>query len=201
MTTFLGQTNLPYIEGKPLAKTLALGDTPNLEAVLQAGPDLILARKPEQKVYDQLSQVAPTVILDIPSDWRQAFREVGTVVGHEKQAEEWLSNYDKKAADIRGEISGYVKPGSTFLYLRIMPKEIRVHGTQELFGATLFQDLKLTPVPGLEQVKRIEPISLEKLPDYDADYIFLQVGSPPREATNRPKRTSPPSPSPPSGRT
>ncbi|MDF2958324.1 MAG: hypothetical protein K0S39_59 [Paenibacillus sp.] len=179
MTTYLGEINLPYIDGKPLQGTIPLGDTANLEAVLQASPDLIIGRTPEAKIYDQLSKIAPTIIVDIDSkSWRQNFLDLAAYLQREKEANQWLADYDKKAAGIRTEIARYVKPGETFLYLRVMPKEIRVHGIKDLFGATLFQDLQLTPVPGLEKVSRIEPISLEKLPDYNADHIFLQVGTP-----------------------
>ncbi|GAA3409603.1 ABC transporter substrate-binding protein [Paenibacillus hodogayensis] len=139
---------------------------------------MIIARRSEEKIYDQLSKIAPTVIMDILPDWRAGLRELGSILQRENEADRWLADYDKKTAKAREEIARTVKPGETFLYLRIMPKEIRVHGTQELFGATLFQDLKLTPVTGLDKVKRIEPISLEMLPQYDADHIFVQVGSP-----------------------
>jgi iron complex transport system substrate-binding protein len=178
MTTYLGNTNLPYLDGKPLADAIPLGDTVNIEAALQAAPDLIIARVSEQKIYDQLSKIAPTLILDVPSDWRQSLRDLGTILQRDKEADTWLADYDKKAESVRNEVAPYVKPSDTYLYLRVMPKEIRVHYTKELFSATLFQDVSLTPAPGLDQVKKIEPISLEKLPDFDADHIFLQVGSP-----------------------
>lgn len=179
MTTFLGGTQLPWIDGNPTEGVVSLGDTTNLEAVLKAAPDLIIGRTPDLKVYDQLSKVAPTVITEIEgASWRQNLEQLGAIMQREKEAKQWLAAYDQKAARLRSEIEGYIKPGETFLYARIMPKEIRVHGTKELFGATLFEDLKLTPVPGLEKVARVETISLEKLPDYNADYIFLEVGAP-----------------------
>lgn len=178
MTTYMGTTSLPYLDGNPLAETIPLGDTPNLEALLQAGPDLIIARSSEQKAYDQLSKIAPTVIVDVPTDWRESFREIASILQRDKEAEQWLADYGKKANSVRNEIDGYVKPDETFLYLRIMPKEIRVHSKQDFLGGTLFQDLKLAAAPGLENVKRTEAISLEKLPDYNPDYIFLQVGGP-----------------------
>lgn len=178
MTTYLGDVNLPYLDGRPLAETIPLGDTVNLEALLEAGPDLIIARKSEEKAYDQLSLIAPTVIVDIPSDWRQSLREIAAILQREAEAERWLADYARKAASVRQELAKSVQPGETFLYLRIMPKEVRVHGMKELFGATMFADLQLAPVPGLEQMQRIEPISLEKLPAYDADHIFLQIGAP-----------------------
>jgi iron complex transport system substrate-binding protein len=178
MTTYLGSTALPYIEGSPFSQAIPLGDTPNLEALVQAAPDLIIARKTEEKVYDQLTKIAPTVLVDIPADWREGLREMGRIVQREQEADKWLADYDKKAASIREELKQSVKPGETFVYLRVMPKEIRLHGTKELFGATLFQDLQLTPVAGLDKLQRIETIALEKLPDYNADYIFLEVGTP-----------------------
>jgi iron complex transport system substrate-binding protein len=179
MTTYLGETNLPYIDGKPLSGVIPLGDTANLEAVLQASPDLIIGRTPELKIYEQLSKIAPTLIIDYKGDsWRQNFLETAGYVQREKEANQWLAEYDKKAASVRSEIAPYIKPGETFLYMRVLPKEIRIHSSKELFSATLFQDLKLTPVAGLDTIDRFQPVSLEKLPDYNADHIFVEVGGP-----------------------
>ncbi|WP_373231308.1 ABC transporter substrate-binding protein [Cohnella sp.] len=176
MNTYMGETNLPYIDGNPLAKSIPLGDSTNLEALLETQPELIIGR--DEKIYSDLQKIAPTVIIKVPDDWRESFREVAAIVQREKEAELWLANYDQRAVDTRKEISQYVKAGETFMYLRVMPKEIRLHGTTLTLGATLFQDLQLTPVPGLEGIAKFEVISLEKLPDYNPDHIFLEVGAP-----------------------
>jgi iron complex transport system substrate-binding protein len=178
-TTYLGTINLPYLDSKQLEGTIPLGDTTNLEALLQAAPDLIIGRTPDTKVYEQLSKIAPTILIDVESNsWRKNFTDVAGFIQKDKEAEKWIADYEKKAADIRAQLASIVKPGETFMYIRVMPKEIRVHNISDLFGGTLIQDLKLTPAPGLELVKRVEAISLEKLPDYNADHIFIEVGAP-----------------------
>jgi len=178
MTSYLGETDLPYLEGKPLEGVINLGDTPNLEAVLQASPDLIIGRKPEEKIYEQLQKIAPTILLDIPDKWRDGLKELGAILGKEKEAGAWLKQYEQKAADARKAIEPRIDPNETFLYLRILPKEIRLYGTTELFGSTMFQDLKLKPVPQAAEVKRMEAIPLEKLVEMNPDRMFVQIGLP-----------------------
>jgi iron complex transport system substrate-binding protein len=42
----------------------------------------------------------------------------------------------------------------------------------------LAQDLGLKPVPQVESIKKFEALSMEKLPEINPDYIFIQVGGP-----------------------
>ncbi|WP_078577768.1 ABC transporter substrate-binding protein [Salipaludibacillus agaradhaerens] len=178
MTTYLGETNLPYIENTSLEGIVPLGDDVNIEALLEAKPDLIIARTSEEGIYDSLSKIAPTILLSAPDDWRDSFKEVAAIVDKEEKAEEWLKDYDEKAEALRTKLEENIEADETFLYLRVMPKEIRVHGTDFNLSATLFHDLELTPVEGLENLDKVETISLEALTTYDADHIFLENGGP-----------------------
>ncbi|OWA33293.1 hypothetical protein B9G55_21675 [Saccharibacillus sp. O16] len=177
--TYPGGGMPPYLDASALEGVQSLGDEPNLEAVLKSSPDVILGRKAQADLYDQLTDIAPTIISDSPSkDWKQELKSYGTMFGREQQAEEWLKAYDAEAEQAKAEIAKVVPKGSTFLYVRIMPKEVRVHGPKQALSAVLYDDLGLTPAKGVEKLDDVVPISLEVLPDYDADYIFIETGAP-----------------------
>ncbi|NGZ77597.1 ABC transporter substrate-binding protein [Saccharibacillus alkalitolerans] len=177
--TYPGGVMPPYLEASALEGVQPLGDEVNVEAVLNAQPDMILGRKAQADLYDQLQAIAPTVIADSPSkDWKEELRTYGDMLGRRQQADEWLNSYGKKAEEARAAIAKAVPEGSTFLYLRIMPKEVRVHGPKQALSEVLYGDLGLTPAKGVEQLEDVVPISLEVLPDYDADYIFVEIGAP-----------------------
>lgn len=173
--TYMGSLELPYLDRDALTGVIPLGDTPNLEAVVEAAPDLILSR--DAKVYDELSKIAPTAILETPDDWREGFLKMGDILNKQEEARKWLEQYDQQLTEARERIAEHVKPGETFMYLRIQPKVIRVYGPNHGFAEVLFSGLGLTPAPGIETIEKAEQISLESLPDFNPDYLFLEVGN------------------------
>lgn len=78
----------------------AWGDKINIEAVAAAKPDLILVNNRQEKIYDQLSKIAPTVMLNTPLDqWRPKFEEVGQIFGKEKKQKNGSKSMMKKQAN------------------------------------------------------------------------------------------------------
>ncbi|WP_172195292.1 ABC transporter substrate-binding protein [Saccharibacillus qingshengii] len=174
-----GNVAPPYLDEAAIGEAKPLGDEVNVEAVLEAAPDVILGRKAQADLYDQLRAIAPTIIADSPSaDWKRELCAYGAMFGREAQADEWLSAYDAQTARAKKAIAAVVPAGSTFLYVRILPKEVRVHGPKQALSDVLYADLGLTPAKGVEKLDDVMPISLEVLPDYEADYIFVEVGAP-----------------------
>ncbi|MDQ0243190.1 iron complex transport system substrate-binding protein [Bacillus fengqiuensis] len=178
MTSYMGETNLEYLDGNPLKDVKNLGDEPNLEAILEVEPDLIIGRENHAKIYDDLSKIAPTIILPVPDDWRLGLSEMGEMLGKEKEAGEWLAKYDQKVEETKKKLAQKVSKDETALYMRVMPKEYRIHGPNQALGATLSQDLGLKPVPQVTSIKKFEVMSMEKLPELNPDYIFLEIGLP-----------------------
>lgn len=178
MTSYMGETNLEYLDGNPLKDVKNLGDEPNLEAILEVQPDLIIGRENHAKIYDDLIKIAPTIILPVPDDWRLGLSEMGKMLGKEKEASEWLAQYDQKAEAAKKKLAQKVGKDETALYMRVMPKEYRIHGPNQALGATLSQDLGLKPVPEITSIKKFEVMSMEKLPELNPDYIFLEIGLP-----------------------
>ncbi|MBO0589345.1 iron-siderophore ABC transporter substrate-binding protein [Sporosarcina sp. E16_8] len=174
-TTYIGSLELPYLDNDALSGVIPLGDSVNLEALVEIEPDLIISR--DSKINDDLSKIAPTVILENSDDWRASLIKMGVVLQKEEEAQQWIEQYEQKLDDARKLIAAHVKPGETFMYLRIQPKIIRLYGPNHGFAEILFSGLKLTPAPGIESIDKAEQISLESLPSFNPDHLFLEVGN------------------------
>ncbi|KXI45437.1 MULTISPECIES: ABC transporter substrate-binding protein [Bacillus cereus group] len=150
----------------------AWGDKINIEAVAAAKPDLILVNDRQEKIYDQLSKIAPTVMLKTPLDqWRPKFEEVGQIFGKEKETKEWFKQYDEKASKLHDKI--VAKTGDAkFMKLAAYPNAFRVYGDYG-YGSVIFKDLKLPAVEGTPTDKPLVPLQKEGLINYNPDYLFV----------------------------
>ncbi|WP_434752460.1 AraC family transcriptional regulator [Paenibacillus amylolyticus] len=61
--------------------------TNQLDQLRQAKPDLIIADGFCQSYYDQLKNIAPTVIVHVTQDWRETHMRLAELTGREKQAQ------------------------------------------------------------------------------------------------------------------
>ncbi|WP_338541666.1 AraC family transcriptional regulator [Paenibacillus tundrae] len=176
-TTYGGSTVLPYMDvDQQNPDILPLGDKINLEAAVESEPDLIIARHIEPTVYEQLSKVAPVIVFRGDGDWREEMKEIATVVGKEQQAEDWLAQYDLKAAQIKEKMAQHIGEDETFLFMRVQ-KNVQVASPNVHLGATLSKDLGLKYVPQLTNMKdTYETLSLETLPELNPDHIFMTIG-------------------------
>lgn len=150
----------------------AWGDAIDIEKVAKTNPDLIILNNRQEKIYDQLSKIAPTVMLKSDMDkWRDKFQELGGILGKEKEVEKAIKNYDDKTATVAAGLKDKIK-GEKFMFLGITPKGYRIYGSYG-YADILFNDLKLPYVEGTPIDKALEQVSLEALAKFDSDYIFL----------------------------
>lgn len=162
---------------EPLQRTLKMGvaRTPNFEAILSVEPDLIVA--PDwwaAKDYEALSQIAPTVLLPQRDNWRDELRDIAAVLGKPEAAEQVIRQHEDKTAAVKKRLDALVGD-QTVLYMRIMPKEIILHGENIARGDFVHRQLGLKPLPTWPQSEASKSISLEVLPDFDADHILVQI--------------------------
>ncbi|WP_037284781.1 ABC transporter substrate-binding protein [Saccharibacillus sacchari] len=168
---------LPTYLRDPLKDTIKMGisRTPDFEAILAAQPDLILAPTWWSEAdYDQLSKIAPTVLLPERDNWQDELRDIAEVFDRADKAEQVISDLDAKkeqAAKELDELAG----DQTVMYMRVMAKEIVISGENIDRGNLIHKQLGLNPVPDFPQTEATMSISLEKLPDYDADHIIVQL--------------------------
>lgn len=97
---------------KPLYNYLRadLGDTPivgletqpNLEEIAKLNPDLIIASKiRHEKIYDQLSQIAPTVTHETVFKFKETVELMGLALNKVEESENLLADWDERVADFK----------------------------------------------------------------------------------------------------
>lgn len=177
--SFAGTTDIPYMDGNPLQEAVNLGDTPNLEAILAAQPDLIVGTDVLKIDQESLNRIAPAITVSVtPKDWQTALRELGQMLGRERQADEWISQYTAKADEAKKQVSERIGPDETVMFLRVLKKEYRLYGERQLTGTLLYQDLGLKAPQQVSAIEGVnQTISMEVLPEIDPDYILLDVGA------------------------
>ncbi|CAM5186469.1 Putative siderophore-binding lipoprotein YfiY OS=Lysinibacillus sphaericus OX=1421 GN=yfiY_2 PE=3 SV=1 [Lysinibacillus sphaericus] len=90
------------LEGIPL---LGEETQPNLEEIAKLQPDLIIASKNRhEEIYEQLSQIAPTVVHQDVFDFKGTINLIGESTGKEDKAKELLAEWESRVADFQTKI-------------------------------------------------------------------------------------------------
>ena len=77
----------------------------DVEAIIALNPDLIVISTVQEKMYDQLSKIAPVVMVEMKQvDCKEDFMYVATVFWKEEVATEWINDYLAKAAEVGAQI-------------------------------------------------------------------------------------------------
>lgn len=170
----------PLYLAPQLGGTLPLGgdEQPNTEAMIAVEPDLILA-DPYEQHYEWASKIAPTAVINVWTDWRQALLDIGKLVGREDLARAKLEAYASRVAEQRERLATAL--GDQTVAIVRLTYDGRTIGLEANLGFTenFFVDLALNPAPLVREVAWDQPgfqsISLEKIPELGADHIFLVV--------------------------
>jgi iron complex transport system substrate-binding protein len=192
---FLG--NALALGVKPIATTQAVMENPfikdqikgienvgnpiSLEKVTELNPDLIIVYLDDQ--YEQLSKIAPTVVIPFGhyKGIQEEIRVFGDILGKKEEAEEWIKQFEEKAAAAREKLQGVIGKDETVGIYELQGKDFYIFGDNfGRAGQVIYNALQLTPpekikkevIEGPQQWKMI---SLEALPDYAADHMFWTV--------------------------
>ena len=170
-------------------------DSPNLERMLQLRPDLILGFEKQRRVYNQASQIAPTVL--IPSehsgDWKERFSFTANALDKSDQAKEVIDAYNSRLEDFKRAMGGDSSSPTqsdnsnpTISIVRIYPDKITLY-TNVGFIGTILEDAGLPRPPSQDlnleetQASGFSPIqytiSREAFDKADGDTIFVIVGN------------------------
>ena len=158
----------------------AMEDTADIEAILGLNPDLIIMAPRQEKIYDQLKEIAPVVMLDDEyNDWEGKLMDVADIFEKQDVAQKWLDEYYAKAEEVgkevkaaRGEDESYVAistdlaNGQFFVF------------TSGGMGTVLSEDMHLKQpekIPAQDSIE-LPKVTLEGLDEIDADNIVL-IGS------------------------
>lgn len=159
---------------KDVAK-LGSSNVANLEGIMAVDPDIIIAPKwRDEGSYDQLSKISETVLLPDREDWRDELRDMGEALNMKEKAEQVIQDYEQHMADAQKSLKAIVGD-ETFIYMRVMAKESYIMGETSSRGIVIHKELGLKPVEAYPEAEGSVAVSLEVLPEYDADHIILQV--------------------------
>lgn len=169
-----------------LSGVTSVGDV-SVEAVMGLEPDLIIVPSylPGETV-EQLVKIAPTVAIPwfgfTGTDPLEQVRTIGDLIGKEAEAEAFIARYKEKAAEAKARIAGAIGPDETVGSYSIWAKNFWVLPKGRDAGYNLLEMFGLTsPAKVNEEVIATgqgKDISLEVLPEYAADHMFVTVYEP-----------------------
>ncbi|KZE72585.1 Fe3+-hydroxamate ABC transporter substrate-binding protein [Paenibacillus jamilae] len=173
-----------YLKGK-IDGIADIGNPTNVEKVLELQPDLIIATEDTTpEVKEQLEKIAPTVSVSFGGgDVFKQLQDVAAVLGKDKEAEQWIANFNKKAEESRKKLAGKFKKDETVtIYMTYGKDVLRVYGARNV-GHVIYRSLKLNPPEYIRQKLAKDPkynfvydsISMEKLPELSGDRIIMLV--------------------------
>ena len=153
----------------------SMQDTMDVEAVMNLNPDLIVISTVQEKMYDQLSEIAPTVMISLDAlDWKEDVKAFAKVFNKEEAADAWLAAYEAKAEKAGEEIKAEFGEDTSYLSFLASGGQFFIFDGAG-FGEVLYEDMDLAKPEGMPEQTDISlpVVTYEGLAAIDTDYIFL----------------------------
>lgn len=159
-------------EGYDLDQLVLTGSSrePDLELVATVEPDLIIGIENfAGERYDELSQIAPTVLLewDGSGAWQQHLDEVADALGLDDERDDVVADYDQRVSDVRQAVG---EPSDIEVSIvRFQGDGVRLEGRASSAGVVV-DDVGLARPPSQDFADEgFRAVSLERLSDADSD--------------------------------
>ena len=153
----------------------SMQDTMDVEAVMNLNPDLIVISTVQEKMYDQLSEIAPTVMIQLEAlNWKDDVRAFAKVFDKEDVANEWIANYEAKAKEAGDKIKEEYGEDTSYLSFLASGGQFFIFDGAG-FGDVLYNDMGLAKPAGMPEQTDISlpVVTYEGLAAIQSDYIFL----------------------------
>lgn len=175
-----GGDYIPYLadqlEGVALVGS---AETPNLEAIVALEPDVILIEsRTAETTYEELNRIAPTIVLgsewlDYAKDWTNDLMTIAGMFDKTDVAERFVSELQSKVAEVKAKVDGLAD--KRLAYLRVRKDTVQIYAQEgHPTSVFLYQELGFEPA-GLTPKEQREDLSLEVLPELNADRLVLEV--------------------------
>ncbi|MBW4642151.1 MAG: iron-siderophore ABC transporter substrate-binding protein [Goleter apudmare HA4340-LM2] len=156
------------------------GNQPSLEKVLLLKPDLILMREYQKSLYKELSAIAPTVVIDLPSlnhSFKENLRFIAQVLGESEKAEQVIARYNERVKQLQQLMGDRLKEIEVSVIYLFSEGIIGTYSDNETYNQ-VFQDIGIRLIPILANQKEGTLVSsIEVLNKYDADILFVMSES------------------------
>ncbi|MET7639768.1 iron-siderophore ABC transporter substrate-binding protein [Streptomyces sp. NPDC005438] len=162
---------------------------PNLEKIAKLKPDLILSSDVrDQKRYDELSKIAPTVFTKTTGyPWKANFLVHAEALGRKAEARKVIADYRDHTREVTRSLGGAKKAGATEVgVLRFTEgADSRIYGLRS-YIATLLKDVGLGRPPIAAKATDYDGLGMDISPEQvdkaDADVLFWSTYGDPRKA-------------------
>jgi iron complex transport system substrate-binding protein len=148
---------------------------PDFEKINELAPDLIVISSRQMDLYDQFSEIAPTVYLAVDdSNYMESFKsnanKIGEIFGKEAEVEEKLAAIDEKVAVLNEKASVMKENG---LVILANEGKISAYGPASRFGI-IHDVFGVKPADeNIEVSTHGQSVSFEYLVETDPDYMFV----------------------------
>ncbi len=153
------------------------------EAMASFSPDLIIMGSEstvEGEKYEQYNKIAPTYVLgdEVNKDSRQALLKIGEILNKSDVAQKALDDYDAKAKEIKEKVSAVTGGTKSAAALWLFNNKFYVVSNNVSSGEVMYNELGLAEPNVVKEASakatgNWSEISLEKIAEMDADYLFL----------------------------
>lgn len=165
-----------YIKDKMDGVTnLGSENQPNLEKLVALQPDLIIGSKfRDEKIYEQLKAIAPTVMTEDVYFWKDSLKLTAEATNTKDAETKFLADWNKKVTDFKGKMGDKLKLEVGIVDFRVDHARIVYTG----FSASVLEELGITR-PANQRGKEwgIQLQSKENITQMDADIIFDQTAN------------------------
>lgn len=145
---------------------------PNLEAIVALKPDLIIGSKlRHEKIFNQLSAIAPTIMTTDVFDWKTNMEITAAALNKEDTAAVFMADWNKRVANFKDKMGSRLKTEVSII--RFQPDgSARFYVTG--FAGTILKEIGMAR-PKAQQVDGKVVVGLssqEQIPMLDGDIIF-----------------------------
>lgn len=153
-------------------KSLGSELQPNLEAIVALKPDLIIGAKTRhEKIYSQLSAIAPTIFASELFGWKDNMAMAAKALNKEDQSTAFMNDWNKRVADFKSKLGSRANMEVSLVRFQ-EDSSARIYVTG--FAGSIMQELGLKR-PKAQQLDGkviIDLDSQEQIPLMDGDIIF-----------------------------
>jgi len=165
-----------YLEGTEGIENVGTIEQPNLEKIAALEPDLILSSKlRHEKIYDQLSRIAPTVFSEtVGVTWKENFELHAEALNKTEQAERIEKDYRDSITEFKRAMGDDLEETEVSV-VRFMPGDTRIYQKENFIG-TVLEDAGLPRPPSQDVAEfALLNVSAEFISKMGGDVIFVTV--------------------------
>ena len=144
----------------------------NVEAIAALKPDLIIGNKMRQeKIYDQLNAIAPTVFAEtLRGNWQENFKLYAQALNKEEDGQKVIADYEQRIKDIQEKLGDKVNQEVSIV--RFMAGDVRIYHKDTFSGVILEQiGLKRPESQNVDDFAE-RNATKERIPAMDGDILF-----------------------------